>query len=133
MEGIELEVNTEIRMYRINVAGHVDNIACARCIEDLRSRLLEPLFPTRGFLEGHLHSVVTVTRYRHQLGTGHRTEDSNWIAPIGRGVMHLKVIFRMAIIIVATGEQGGVLIGLQAGRWMPRRWKRTNEASCWDI
>lgn len=118
MQAPRFDTTIDVRTYDIDVAGHVNNIAYIRWIEDLRGGLLESRFPTAELLRRNLYSVVTATsiRYRKQLRLGDKPNGSIWIDSIGHGVMSLKVIIRKPEIVIATAEQTCVLMNLLTGK-----------------
>ncbi len=118
MRAVRFDSPIAVKTYDIDVAGHVNNIAYIRWIEDLRSGLLDSRFPTGELLRRHLYSVVTSTRirYRNQLKLGEGADGSIWIDSINHGVMNLKVIFRKSGVIIATAEQSCVIMNLLTGK-----------------
>ncbi len=118
MSDHKTESEIEIKTYDVDVAGHVNNIAYIRWLEDLRCKMFASCCPVDELLERHLYPVVTSTqiRYRSQLKLTDKLKGVIWVESISHGLMQLKVIFQRDGEIIATAGQNCVLMDLEKGR-----------------
>jgi len=111
-DNIEVELDFSIKPYNIDAAGHVNNAVYINWLEDLRTSLLEKIFPHQILLEKNLHLVVASTNieYKKSLHLYEKPLGVLKVDKYERGILYLSYLITLNGKIIAKASQKCVLI-----------------------
>jgi len=111
-DNIEVELDFSIKPYNIDAAGHVNNAVYINWLEDLRTSLLEKIFPHQILLEKNLHLVVASTNieYKKPLHLYEKPLGVLKVDKYERGILYLSYLITLNGKIIAKASQKCVLI-----------------------
>ncbi len=113
-----VEVKFDVKTYDIDAAGHVNNIAYVRWLEDLRVKLFDQFLPVSQLLEHDEFPVVAETNisYKRQIKLSDKPVGKMWIQKIEKVVWSLKAEIIVEGKIAAKADQKCVLVNLKTNK-----------------
>jgi acyl-CoA thioester hydrolase len=110
-----VEINLDVKTYDIDVAGHLNNIAYVRWLEDLRVKLFEKYVPIPDMLKEKEFPIVAETKieYKHEINLGDKPVGRMWIERIDKVILQLKAEILLNDKIAAKACQKCVIINLK--------------------
>ena len=112
------QMNIEVKTYDIDFAGHVNNIAYVRCIEDLRAELFSEIYPLKKLLEINHYPVVISTElnYKAPIKLFDKPIGIISLEKYSHGVIELKVEIFNDKVTAFTAVQKCVLMNLTTNK-----------------
>ncbi len=112
--GNTVELELEARTYDIDIAGHVNNIAYVRWLEDLRTALIREKFDLKRILSEGYYLVVTSTtvKYKRVVKLFDRPVGRMVLEDLRHGMFTLKADITVDGMLCASAEQKCVLMKL---------------------
>jgi len=114
MQESTIELELEVETYDIDAAGHANNIAYVRWLEDLRTRLVKANFDFKKILADGCYVVVasTTIKYKKPLKLFDRPVGRMTLSDIRHGVMIMKADVLIDGQLASTAEQKCVMVRL---------------------
>ncbi|HEX3073108.1 MAG TPA: thioesterase family protein [Ignavibacteriales bacterium] len=110
-----IEINLDVKTYDIDVAGHLNNIAYIRWLEDLRIKLFEKYVSIPELLKDKKFPVVAETKieYKHEINLNDKPVGKMWIERIDKVIIQLKAEILLGDKIAAKACQKCVIINME--------------------
>lgn len=116
--GYKSKLVFSIRTYEIDAAGHVNNIAYVKWMEDLRCELFNKYFSIDKLMKESLYPVVisTEVKYKKQIKLTDLPVGYIWVDQISHGVISLKYKFELENHTHCTAVQKCVMMNLSTNK-----------------
>jgi acyl-CoA thioesterase FadM len=120
LEGRKIQMNIDIEPYDIDAAGHVNNLACIRWLENMRTRLLAGIIPLKKLLAKNIYPVVisTEAKYKKLIKLFDKPAGSLMLKYYAHGYMILNAVICVKGIPVFTAIQKCVLMDLVSSKML---------------